>query len=262
MANDHNGCYWWHSIRLPDGSVTPGEKSPEVLEEEWRDLALPSLSEKTVLDIGAWDGWFSFAAERAGASRVVALDQFVWALDFSRGNEYRDYRARCEEAGQRPDLWGPDCAWWDEQVLPGKRGFDRAHQALGSVVESVTADFMTCDLDSVGTFDVVMFLGVLYHLKEPHTALERLRRVTKELAIIETAAISLAGNDDERPLLEALPECGINGDPTNWFIPTEAALHVLLKRAQFSDVKTVSRSYFDETRPGVTDFRLTVHATP
>ena len=38
---------------------------------------------------------------------------------------------------------------------------------------------MTCDLDRLGTFDVVFFLGVLYHLKEPLSALERLRQVTR-----------------------------------------------------------------------------------
>jgi tRNA (mo5U34)-methyltransferase len=261
MANDESGCFWWHSIRLPDGSVTPGEKTPDILRQEWQDLSLPSVSGKTVLDIGAWDGWFSFEAERGGASRVVALDHFVWALDFSRAAEYWDYVAKCCAAGQPPDTWGPECAWWDAQTLPGKRAFDRAHGALGSAVESINADFMTYDLDRLGTFDIVLFLGVLYHLKEPLTALERLRRATKGLAVVETAAISLSDHD-QRPILEFLSEGQPNGDPTNWFFPNEAAVHAMLKRAKFSDTETVARSFFQEVRPGVTDFRLTVHATP
>jgi len=261
MANDDSGCFWWHSIRMADGSVTPGEKTPDILQQEWQDLSLPSLSAKTVLDIGAWDGWFSFEAERSCASRVVALDQFVWALDFSRSEEYWEYVAKCRSAGQRPDAWGPECGWWDAETVPGKRAFDTAHRSLGSAVESINADFMTCDLESLGTFDIVLFLGVLYHLKEPLSALERLRRTTKGLAIVETAAISLPEND-QRPIIEFLPEGEPNGDTTNWFFPNEAALHAMLKRAKFSETKTAARSFIQETRSGVTDFRLTVHAIP
>ena len=67
---------WYHSISLPGGVVTPGvNNSPVALER----LQLPaSLSGKTVLDIGAWDGFYSFEAARRGASRVLATDSFVW----------------------------------------------------------------------------------------------------------------------------------------------------------------------------------------
>ena len=37
-----------------------------------------SLAGQSVLDIGAWDGFFSFEAERRGASRVVAADHYSW----------------------------------------------------------------------------------------------------------------------------------------------------------------------------------------
>ena len=49
-------------------------KRADVLAHEWDQLDLPDLRDKTVLDIGAWDGWFSFQAERCGAKRVVALE--------------------------------------------------------------------------------------------------------------------------------------------------------------------------------------------
>lgn len=32
MAVDANGLYWWHAIELHDGTVTPGERSPDVPE--------------------------------------------------------------------------------------------------------------------------------------------------------------------------------------------------------------------------------------
>src|SRR5215217_1631087 len=59
--------FWWHSIDLGLGVVTPGGKSPEFLAGELESLHLPSLHGKSVLDIGAWDGFYSFAAEQRGA---------------------------------------------------------------------------------------------------------------------------------------------------------------------------------------------------
>ena len=45
--------------------------------------ALPGLRGKSVLNVAAWDGFFSFEAERLGAGRVVALDHLVWELDIA-----------------------------------------------------------------------------------------------------------------------------------------------------------------------------------
>src|SRR4051812_46257253 len=73
--------FWFHSIELAAGIVTPGLKSPEQHTRELASLRIPDLRGKSVLDIGAWDGFYSFAAERLGAARVVALDHHVWCLD-------------------------------------------------------------------------------------------------------------------------------------------------------------------------------------
>ena len=190
---------WWHSIDLGQGVVTPGYKSPELLKAEWQHLQIGDLSGKSVLDIGAWDGWFSFQAERAGAERVVALD-------------YRDGEAR--------------------------RGFDVARAALGSSVEYVAADFMANDLAGLGEFDVVLFLGVLYHLREPILGLERVAGLTRRLALIETEAIVIGGSPDAS-LCEFYPFGELYGDTTNWWAPTEAALVGMCKVAGFAEVNAL-----------------------
>ena len=41
-------------------------------------MHLPDLSGRTVLDIGAYDGFYSFEAERRGAARVLATDSWTW----------------------------------------------------------------------------------------------------------------------------------------------------------------------------------------
>ena len=190
---------WWHSIDLGNGVVTPGHKSPELLNEEWQHLQIGDLSGKSVLDIGAWDGWFSFRAEQAGANRVIALD-------------CRDGEAR--------------------------RGFDLAREALGSSVEYVVADFMTNDLAGLGEFDVVLFLGVLYHLREPVIGLERLARLTRRLALIETEAITVGGSPDAS-LCEFYPFGELYGDTTNWWAPTETALVGMCNLAGFAEMNVL-----------------------
>src|SRR5436190_23950432 len=87
---------WYHSIDLGNGIVTPGMSGAPLVDRS----AMPDLRGKSVLDIGAWDGYYSFLAERAGASRVVALDHYAWGVDIPARDEY--WR-RCAEDGVIPD---------------------------------------------------------------------------------------------------------------------------------------------------------------
>ena len=72
-AREVEAIYWFHSIDLGNGMVTPGAKSVETQQLQLEALNLPDLSGKRVLDIGAWDGFFSFEAERRGAAHVTTL---------------------------------------------------------------------------------------------------------------------------------------------------------------------------------------------
>jgi tRNA (mo5U34)-methyltransferase len=157
-------------------------------------------------------------------------------------------------------VWGPECRYWDRDRLLGKRSFDRARAALGSRVEPVVADFMECDLHEVGSFDIVLFLGVLYHMREPLRALTRLRSVTDECAVIETAAIEVPGLDG--PFVEFVPGYEMNNDPTNWYFPTEAAVVGMCRAAGFASVEAIERRAENPRPTGIVDYRLTVHARP
>jgi tRNA (mo5U34)-methyltransferase len=152
-------------------------------------VRLESLRGKSLLDVGGVDGAYAFRAERARAAPVAVLDPL------SVG--YRSRRLwpalpgahsgwQSAPAPHETDLWGP------EQV-PARWRFDTARQLLSSKVEAVTEDFMKCDLPRLGTWDVVLYLGVLYQMEDPLRALRRLARVTREQAIIETEAIAIPG---------------------------------------------------------------------
>jgi tRNA (mo5U34)-methyltransferase len=221
---------WYHSIDLGDGVMTKGASAQEKGVE-----ILPDIAGRSVLDIGAWDGRFSFLAEKAGAARVVALDHYAWGVDFdARGA----YWAECIGRGVLPDQTRDETDFWLPD-LPGRRSFDFAVATLESKVQPVVADFQTCDLEEIGAFDVVLYLGVLYHMKEPLSALERVRAVTKEVAVIETEAVHIQGLDDEA-LLQFYAGSSLRTDFGNWYVPTIEALRNLCRAAGFSSVRTVA----------------------
>jgi len=193
---------WFHRIDLGDGIVTPGlDDSPAKLAA----LELPSLVGKTVLDIGANDGFFSFAAERAGASRVLAVD-------------------------------GP--AWGDHDSLGSKRGFDFAREILNSSVEDLRCDLHDLTPELVGAFDVVFLLGVLYHLEDPLNSLRQVARLTNELLVVETF-VDMTWT--RRPAAAFYPRAEINEDASNWWGPNPAAVRGMLRAAGFRDVRHVGQ---------------------
>lgn len=199
---------WFHRIDLGHGIVTPG------IDETQRKLGwlrLPeSFAGKSVLDIGAWDGAFSFEAERRGASRVLAVDSVAW---------------------QEP-AWGP-------KGFGTKAGFELAREALGSGVEDTTlGDFDELSPQRVGTWDVVLYLGVLYHMKHPWFSLERVAGVCEDLLILETHADLL---ELRRPAMAIYPGAELNDDASNWCGPNLAALEAMLRTEGFRSVEVVHR---------------------
>jgi tRNA (mo5U34)-methyltransferase len=188
---------WWHKIDLGNGVITPGrDNTPEKLK---RIGMIQNLSGKSVLDIGAWDGFFSFEAERRGASRVLAVDSFEW------------------KRGQ-------------------KAGFELARKVLGSKVEDKEIDVMDISPETIGIFDYVLFLGVLYHLRHPLLALEKVSSVTKDQLVVETH-IELIGG--KRPVMVFYPENELLNDRTNWWGLNPSAVESMLKDVGFREVKII-----------------------
>lgn len=195
---------WFHTIDLGHGVVTRGATNPA--RKTLPTLGLPaSLTGKSVLDVGAWDGFYSFEAERRGAARVVATDSYCWS--------------------------GPG---WGT-----KDAFRLARETLGSSVEDVDIDVMDLAPGTLGTFDLVLFLGVLYHLRDPRGAIERIASVTAGQLIVETEA-----RFDWIPWPAARVFIGpeLNNDPTNCFAFNTRAVLGLLREAGFSRCSVHYRS--------------------
>jgi tRNA (mo5U34)-methyltransferase len=202
IAAEAERIRWYQTIDLGGGVVTKGvDDTPKRLSR----LRLPeSLAGSTVLDVGAWDGFFSFEAERRGASRVLATDHFSWS-------------------GQG---WG------------SKSGFEFARRVLNSKVEDLELDVPEISPSTVGTWDVVLFLGVLYHLRDPLGAIEKMAAVTSRLLVLETAVDLLFLR---RPAMAYYPGAELGGDPTNWCGPNIAWLEAVLREAGFKRIECVYR---------------------
>ncbi|MGH9599759.1 MAG: class I SAM-dependent methyltransferase [Terracidiphilus sp.] len=187
---------WFHRIQLADGVQTPGE-CPHTAAEATTRFGLPEdLSGKTVLDIGAWDGLFSFEAERRGA-RVTAID-----TDVKNGGNWA-----------------------------GTRGFNFARRKLASRVEFQPLSVYDLDPARHGKFDCVFFFGVLYHLTNPIEALRRVAAVTRECCLIETAYCE---HPDGLKLGLWEFAHGRDNDPTNYWYPTMRGLANALKLVGFN----------------------------
>ncbi len=201
---------WYHSIQIEPGLVTPGSLSQTTLNYILEQVQFPKRFDGlTVLDIGAWDGFYSFEAERRGAKRVVAYD-----------------------------LTPPD-----------QFGFQTAHELIGSKVEYVQGSVYTLTPERVGTFDVVLFFGVFYHLRYPLLALDRIWSVCNETLILETQCLDervIFADGKASPLksidkrLASIPLYRFyrkdeltKGDFSNWFSPNRKAVEDGLWSAGF-----------------------------
>jgi len=192
---------WWHKIDLGNGIITPGLQDTR---DKLKRIGLTEdLTGINVLDIGAWDGFFSFEVERRGAKRVLATDSFCWS----------------------GEGWGT------------KAGFDLARKVLDSKVEDMEIDVFDLSPDKVGTFDLVLFLGVLYHMRHPLLALERVFGVTGNQLIIETHVDML---QVKYPVMKFYPGAELYNDGTNWWGPNPSAVVAMLKAVGFKKVKKVS----------------------
>jgi tRNA (mo5U34)-methyltransferase len=114
-------------------------------------------------------------------------------------------------------------------------------------------EFRKLDVYEVGglgeRFDIVLFMGVLYHLRHPLLALDLLyEHAVKETLIFQSL---LRGTSEVAPLEENYPFSDVNvfhrdgyplmyfverryaNDPTNWWIPNRACVEAMLRSSGF-----------------------------
>lgn len=169
-------------------------------------FGLPAdLSGLRVLDIGCAEGFFSFEAERRGAREVVAIDSF------------------------------PDSV----------RRFNIVREAKQSNATAFLCNVYDLDPKRLGTFDLVLFYGVFYHLKHPQQALERIMSVCTGQILFQT---SIQEYPTRRgiPWARFYPHGLMSGkqselwDPGVFWLFNSACCLAMLDHVGFVDVEVVS----------------------
>ena len=149
---------WTYPWRLRDGRELPipvaelesvHRTRAEMIEERVRAALAAAGPDATALDLACNEGWFSQRLLEWGAARVVALD-------------IRDENVR--RAQLLRDHYG----------VPAER------------LEVRQADVFELDAAALGTYDVVLVLGLIYHVENPMGVLRLARQCTRGLCVIES----------------------------------------------------------------------------
>ncbi len=192
---------FYHSFEMPDGTRIDGAIPLEDLKKRLGSFPIPEdLTGKTVLDIGPWDGFFTFAMERRGAA--------VTAIDYVDLDSFR---------------------------LLAERFASRARYLRMEVYE--------LDPGRLGRFDYVLFLGVLYHLKHPQLAMEKVCAMTEEMCVVDThvsnASQWLAGERAAFPSMDLYEHDELAGQLDNWCGPTVEAVQMMARVAGFASAEVL-----------------------
>ncbi len=193
-----NRLGWYHSIELPDGQVIQGLLSIDQLRSRIAQFPIPAdLRGMRVLDIGAWDGWYSFEMERRGAE--------VMALDSAEHTQ-----------------------------------FQVARDLIGSKVEYRIGDICRVSPRDIGRFDIVLFFGVLYHVKHPMLALETVCDLTTNMAFVESFVTDDGSDLSAPPVMEFYETMELRGQFDNWVGPNASCLLAFCRTAGFVGVQLQS----------------------
>lgn len=192
-----NKLHWWNQFDFGSG-VMSNPPNDHKLYNRWLVNGLPErLDGFSVCDVGSYDGYWAYEAEKRGALPVLATD--VWAKD------------------------------------PGSAGFDA--EAINFVKQQLKTKFeirqcSVYDLEKVGQYDIVTAMGVLYHLQFPFQAFKQLATVAKKHLILET---EIACEDVSKPVFVFYPGTELGNDPTNWCSPNCEMLKALGKFYGFKE---------------------------
>jgi tRNA (mo5U34)-methyltransferase len=220
--------FWYHTIELPGGVVTPGEYDTR---RALARIPFPErLDRSRCLDVGTHDGFWAFAMEARGAAEVFAID-----LDDPREADISE---------PVPEL-SPLAT---QTLLQRPRAFGVAHRALGSSVVRRNLSVYELADEYRDRFDFAFIGTLLLHLRDPLRALGQVREALVpggRLLVNEPVSLWLSLVHPRAPVhqLSLLP-----GRPF-WWIPNARGVARYLEKAGFELIDRGS-PYFVPRGPG------------
>ena len=202
--------WWYHSFKI--GNVENTNTKSSLNYQMWGSSIIPeNLENKTVLDIGTADGYYSFLCESRGAKKVVAVDWMEFT-GFSILHKVLNSKVEFRKLVI------------DDSTI----GFTKIKSQVGTIDEIKEK------------FDVVLLFGVLYHIPSPIMVIQKLFKNTSMLLIASHII------DSKEPAMYYYPECSLlPGDTTNWWVPTPSCLTDVGKRIGFKTSDLVDTFDFD-----------------
>lgn len=182
------------------------ELAPGVITPGWSNPKLDKLPHyglpedmtgMRVLDIGANEGFFSFEAERRGAEEVVAIDAIPSSV----------------------------------------RRFNICNSALRSKVTPYLCNVYDLNPKAFGTFDLVFFFGVLYHLKHPLLALDKVASVSTGTMLLQTATYEVPGAEEIS--IAKFNPFGEESDGSVFWRPNAECVRAMVAHVGFQDIETI-----------------------
>lgn len=176
---------------------------------------------------------------------------------------------RVLDIGARDGYFSFECERRGAEVVaidhcpPDATGFLVAKELVGSKIELIQENLYNLTPEKYGRFDIVLFLGVLYHLRDPLMALDIIRRLTTKRLFLESFVIDEAlhlGSGGFAPLkdiapalvrvpiMQFFPRDTLQKDHTNYWGPNMACIEQMLEESNFSVVRSVpngQRAIFD-----------------
>lgn len=178
-----------------------------------------------------------------GANQADVVLKLLELPDDCRGLRALDLGARDGYFSFELERRGADVVAVD-YVDQSQTGLGVAAELRGSRVQFVHRNIYALSPDEFGTFDIVLFLGLLYHLPDPLGALEIARGLCRGVMCLESYAIDRALVVDgvetrlpadlaRLPLMQFYPARTLNDDPTNFWGPNLACLEAMVRETRF-----------------------------
>lgn len=231
--------YFYHKIELRPGITTNG----------WAPLdpaayRIPErMDGEKVLDVGAWDGYWTFESLKRGAKHVTAIEDFSdqcgEALNADRSKQWETFDLCADALGYRKEIHG-----WYTHNGEYQKDFDhpRYERCNLSIELQSGGDFYWSNL----ALDRVFCFGVLYHLRNPLEALQNCFDSLKqggtihiETAILDNITSVYTGkpHDPEGCYAEFYPTNQFGMNASNWWVPTMKCAAAWLQAAGFVDIE-------------------------
>jgi len=240
---DIDKYYWYHTIELADGLITPGLYD---LRTALPGFPFPKdMSGMEVLDVGSATGFFSFEFARRRA-RVVSVElPSLYALDRFPG---QDIEHTIEKIGEMivpkslGEIRGYVRKYTPEQLyfylLEGP--FEFCRKMLNATVERCYSTvYDLSETKPGGKFDLVFMGDILVHTLNPLQALTAAATLCRGTLIVSQV---LPEEPGEKPAMMYVGGESPESDEVSWWLPNKACLVQLLKKLGFRDVQETGRN--------------------